>query len=53
MHAFVAGDIEEVRTLVTHLLKAADAAEKTEGGSKTEIMYKDGKITISYPMDKK
>lgn len=54
MNAFVAGNIDEVRTLATNLLKAADVvAADLEGGSETEIRYKDGEIIISYPMDKK
>lgn len=54
MNAFVAGNVDEVRTLATNLLKAADVvAADLEGGSETEIKYKDGEIIISYPMDKK
>lgn len=52
MNAFVAGNVEEVRTLAMNLLKAADVvAADLEGGSETEIMYKDGNIIISYPVD--
>lgn len=53
MTAFVAGTPDEVRTLATSLLEAADVAEDLDGGSKTEIKYKDGDIIISYPLDKK
>lgn len=54
MNAFVAGNVNEVTTLATNLLNAANVvAVDLGGGSETEIMYKDGKITISYPMDKK
>jgi hypothetical protein len=53
MNAFVAGNVDEVRTLATNLLKAADVvAEDLEGGSETEIKYQDGKMIISYPMGK-
>lgn len=54
MNAFVSGSIDEVRTLATNLLNAADVvAVDLNGGPKTEVMYKDGKIVVSYPMDKK
>jgi len=54
MNAFVAGNVDEVMTLATNLLNAANVvAVDLNGGSETEIMYKDGKIIISYPMDKK
>lgn len=52
MNAFVAGSIEEVRTLATSLLKAVDVVSSEFDCSKTEIKYKDGDIIISYPMGK-
>ncbi len=55
MNAFVAGKIDEVRTLATNLLKAVDIVESAEFdvGPETEIKYKDGDIFISYPMKDK
>lgn len=53
MNAFVAGNVDEVRTLATTLLKAVDVASSDLDESKVEIKYKDGDIIISYPMDKK
>jgi hypothetical protein len=53
MNAFVAGNVDEVRTLATNLLKAVEVATSDLDDSKTEIKYKDGDIIISYPLDKK
>ena len=48
MNAFVAGDVNEVKDLASALLDATKAVDESINGSDVEIMYKDGKITISY-----
>ena len=48
MNAFVAGNVNEVRTLGNHLLNAAKAVDESIDGSGVKIQYKDGEIIISY-----
>lgn len=48
MNAFVAGKVDEVKTLGTILLDAADAVDQSIRGNNVEIQYKDGHVIISY-----
>lgn len=52
MNAFVAGNVNEVKNLAYALLKATNVVEEATKNPDVEIMYKDGKIIISYRPEK-